>query len=169
MPKCVKCKTDLTGKESFCPRCGKKVDASTSVANDKLFAQQRAESMKALSAIQSSDAAQSYKAARRAFVTFIISFICIAIWAYTRKPIGYDFAAALIDAIPAFIIAAIVYSVSSPPDMNSSIYYSIPWAKDAKGHRCIFCGNRGIYRSTPYKTNSTICSCSKCRNFLFYE
>lgn len=37
------------------------------------------------------------------------------------------------------------------------------------GHQCVFCGGRGIYRHTPYQTNTTLADCSRCKNELWYE
>lgn len=52
--------------------------------------------------------------------------------------------------------------------LKQSQYYSIAGSKDANGgHRCIFCGNRGIYRHTIYKTTTTLNDCSKCGENLF--
>jgi hypothetical protein len=49
-------------------------------------------------------------------------------------------------------------------------YYAIPHSSDAQGqHRCIFCGNRGIYKKGEYKTNNTHSHCSKCEELLFSE
>lgn len=54
--------------------------------------------------------------------------------------------------------------------VGSKDYYSVTHAQDIHGqHRCIFCGGRGIWRRTPYKTNSTVCSCSTCKTELFFE
>jgi hypothetical protein len=54
--------------------------------------------------------------------------------------------------------------------VSSRDYYLLPHARDASGeHRCIFCGNRGIYRRGQYKTNNTLSSCSKCQQHLFTE
>jgi predicted RNA-binding Zn-ribbon protein involved in translation (DUF1610 family) len=51
---------------------------------------------------------------------------------------------------------------------SSSDYYELPGSTDEHGdHRCIHCGHRGIYRRTPYATQSTIASCSKCQAELF--
>ena len=49
-------------------------------------------------------------------------------------------------------------------------YTGLPHAVDTGGvHRCIFCGNRGIYRQGQYKTNNTHSNCSKCQKHLFTE
>ena len=54
--------------------------------------------------------------------------------------------------------------------LNNKQYHSLVGTKNESGeHQCVFCGNRGIYRSTPYKTNITECRCSKCKEHLFNE
>lgn len=47
-------------------------------------------------------------------------------------------------------------------------YQKIPHAIDGRGaHRCIFCGNRGIYKHGQYKSNSTWHDCSQCGENLY--
>ncbi len=172
MPKCVKCKNELSGTESFCQTCGKKVESRTPSANSNVvpFEQCYKESMAALSVIQKKNEKQSRKALRRSALTFVIGYIGMAVWFFHKNGIEkFDISDAIGFAIAAIVIAIIVNSVNSPDKSSSSFYYSIPWSKDTKGHRCIYCGNLGIYRRTPYRTNTTICSCSKCGRFLYQE
>ncbi len=52
--------------------------------------------------------------------------------------------------------------------LSEKDYYSIPYSRDAGGsHRCIFCGHRGIWKSTVYQTNTVVSKCSKCQELLF--
>lgn len=48
-------------------------------------------------------------------------------------------------------------------------YAALPGAVGSHGHQCVFCGGRGIYRHTPYKTNTTLADCSRCKNELWSE
>jgi len=49
-------------------------------------------------------------------------------------------------------------------------YYSIGGSIDQNGeHRCIFCGNRGIFRKGEYASETTYAACSKCKSPLFIE
>jgi len=48
-------------------------------------------------------------------------------------------------------------------------YAALPGAAGTHGHQCVFCGGRGIYRHTPYKTNTTLADCSRCKNELWSE
>lgn len=53
---------------------------------------------------------------------------------------------------------------------DSSDYYSLPHSRDASGgHRCIWCGGRGIWRKGQYKSNATFANCSSCKTLLFNE
>jgi hypothetical protein len=49
-------------------------------------------------------------------------------------------------------------------------YYALPGSRDQFGeHRCIQCGGRGQWKSTPYATNLTAVACSTCKAHLFIE
>lgn len=69
-----------------------------------------------------------------------------------------------------FIIGIILILSSLKTHLNSHQYHLLVDSKSLNGkHQCIFCGNKGIYRSTPYRTNITECRCSKCKEHLFNE
>lgn len=52
--------------------------------------------------------------------------------------------------------------------VRESEYYALPHSRDyAAQHRCIHCGNRGIYRKGEYRSTNTYAYCSKCGAFLF--
>lgn len=68
------------------------------------------------------------------------------------------------------IIGAILILASAKTHLNSQQYHSLCDSKTVSGeHQCIFCGNHGIYRSSPHNTNITECRCSKCKQHLFNE
>lgn len=74
---------------------------------------------------------------------------------------------------PWFMVAGIVAVAAflwriSISNLSSSDYYALPGVSEAD-HACIFCGGKGLWRSTPYKTNTTLCKCSKCKEELFTE
>lgn len=63
------------------------------------------------------------------------------------------------------ILALFVYNILE----NSRRRTITPWkalGQDGE-HRCIFCGNRGIYRKGEYRTDKKYSSCSACGAFLF--
>jgi hypothetical protein len=52
--------------------------------------------------------------------------------------------------------------------LKEKFYYTIPTSKDINGnHRCIFCGNRGIHKSTIYRTTTIAHTCTSCKKELF--
>ena len=74
-------------------------------------------------------------------------------------------------AVGAFVAVILVLNmVAVVSRIYEADYSSLPGARDERGdHRCIHCGNRGIWRRTPYATNTTIAACSKCKIDLYYE
>lgn len=49
-------------------------------------------------------------------------------------------------------------------------YYSMVSSRSGSGeHRCVFCGNRGIFRRGEYKTDNVYAQCSRCGEQLFIE
>lgn len=71
-------------------------------------------------------------------------------------------------AIP-FIVAWMFSLIGlTKTENNEQEYYSLPNTKNDNGqHQCLFCGHRGIYKSTIYKTNTVVSKCSKCEEELF--
>lgn len=68
------------------------------------------------------------------------------------------------------IIGAILILAAAKTHLNSKQYHSLCDSKTVSGnHQCVFCGNHGIYRSSPHNTNITECRCSKCKQHLFNE
>lgn len=68
------------------------------------------------------------------------------------------------------IVGVILLLASAKTHLNSQQYHSLCDTKTVSGeHQCIFCGNHGIYRSSPNHTNITECRCSKCKEHLFNE
>jgi hypothetical protein len=67
-------------------------------------------------------------------------------------------------------IAASLLMWAAGTQLNSSEYRALPDALNQHGeHQCLFCGGRGIYKSTIYRTNTVLCKCSKCKKHLFNE
>jgi cold shock CspA family protein/predicted RNA-binding Zn-ribbon protein involved in translation (DUF1610 family) len=68
------------------------------------------------------------------------------------------------------VIWLLKFAVPTCVRMSQFAYYTIPYSRDKGGsHRCIACGAKGIYRRTPYKSNSTLADCSKCGFELWAE
>jgi hypothetical protein len=68
------------------------------------------------------------------------------------------------------ILALIALFGGSHSWLSKGYYHAIPGAVDQNGnHRCIWCGARGIWRKTEYKTENVFCRCSKCHGKLWME
>jgi cold shock CspA family protein/predicted RNA-binding Zn-ribbon protein involved in translation (DUF1610 family) len=68
------------------------------------------------------------------------------------------------------VIWLLKFAIPTCVRMSQFAYYTIPNSRDQGGnHRCIACGAKGIYRRTPYKSNSTLADCSKCGFELWSE
>jgi len=73
--------------------------------------------------------------------------------------------------LPTLVVGIVVASVVNwMCTFRESEYRELPGAQDTEGqHRCVHCGGRGLWKRTPYKTNSTIAACSSCKTELFQE
>lgn len=110
---------------------------------------------------ESIDAWEALKASKRNTAMWIFAVGAVLTVAATAV---FGVTAAMVGGVMTLIVIMISMRVSA------SAYYAIPHSLDAKGeHRCIFCGNRGIWRKGVYRTNNKIANCSKCKAELFYE
>jgi hypothetical protein len=73
--------------------------------------------------------------------------------------------------LPTLVVGIVVASVVNwMCTFRESEYRELPGAQDTEGqHRCVHCGGRGLWKRTPYKSNSTIAACSSCKTELFQE
>lgn len=68
------------------------------------------------------------------------------------------------------IIGVMLLLSASKTHLSSQQYHSLCDSQNLNGeHQCIFCGNTGIYKNSPCKTNITQCHCSKCKQHLFND
>lgn len=157
---CFYCTTAYTPGAAFCSACGrslrpKEYSSSPPLVNKKnqiCGGYPHPETLDALVALRKKRLGQ-------------ISVLCgLAVVASAAAAVFFGAIAALFVVVPALGIGFWLYRISSKD------YYALPHARDASGnHRCIFCGNKGIYRKGEYKTNNTHRSCSKCQKHLFTE
>jgi hypothetical protein len=69
--------------------------------------------------------------------------------------------------IVGFVVAGIVHKLCT---VREKEYRALPGALDGDGAlRCVHCGGRGLWKRTPYKSDSTIAACSSCKTELFQE
>ncbi len=75
------------------------------------------------------------------------------------------------EALPFVAIVGIIIILAALGcQLTNKQYHELVGTQNNSGeHQCVFCGHKGIYRSTPYKTNITECRCSKCKEHLFNE
>lgn len=93
-----------------------------------------------------------------AFILFVV--LIISLFAYFK----YEIAGAI------FFSVVIIFVLDRFLRKNESDYYALPFSRDEQGnHRCIFCGNPGIYRHGKYKSTTRYADCSKCKKNLWIE
>ncbi len=96
----------------------------------------------------------------------------IVVMVYTLYRNNWDFSEAefwlVVEAF--FIFYAYLHIYGSAATITESEYYEITGSTDSEGnHRCAWCGGRGIWRKSEYKSNEVECHCSKCRRLLWTE
>jgi hypothetical protein len=156
---CFTCQTECMPSSKFCQNCGrdfrrKPTEASPSAQNNDT--DRRNESMLAHGVIK------SHKFKVMTAISVCALSLAGFIWMKSGGG-GFPFLAffALLAGIS---VAAWVWRFSRGD------YYSIPGSKSSDGsHRCIWCGNRGVWKKGQYKTNLTHCNCAKCKTYLFTE
>ena len=157
---CIDCNTAYTPGAAFCSVCGRSLrpkehSSSPPLGNQKVQIDGEylhSETLDALVALRKKRLGQ-------------ISVLCgLAVVGSAATAVFFGAIAALFVVMPALGIGFWLYGISSKD------YYALPHSRDTSGnHRCIFCGNKGIYRKGEYKTNNTHSSCSKCQKHLFTE
>ncbi|WP_375766935.1 zinc ribbon domain-containing protein [Archangium gephyra] len=160
MKKCFDCGAECQPDARFCPQCGRNFRAAKGgrgrkppeAASPRGGGYPHSESI---------DAWEELKASKRNRAMWIFA-VGAGLTAVATASVGFE--AAPFGGVLTLIVIMLSMRVSA------SNYYSIPHSNDAEGeHRCIFCGNRGIWRKGIYRTNDKIANCSKCKAQLFYE
>ena len=152
---CPKCKKDSPLLSKFCMHCGLDFKAESARSKNRsdeksVFATHRAESMAKLSDILGKQLKNTYIAGGAGLFLAIVG--------------GFLFQIGGI--VGGIVIGYVSYHLATR--FTSNEYYSIPHSKDASGnHRCIYCGNKGVYVQGEYRTNNKHSSCSKCKEHLF--
>ena len=104
--------------------------------------------------------------AGKAFTFFLAScFVLAMLWAQDSGSNGFFY-------FLAFWVVLVVTVTFMGRDrwLSQAEYYSITGSCDHNGeHRCIFCGNKGIYRQGEYAGNTKYAQCSKCQEALFFH
>lgn len=172
--KCFKCQHDNPNKSNFCSKCGKKFQSKNYkdiqlnngekekfIQSNIIYPQQ--ESINALKLIKEKKSSMINKI-WFGYVTIISTLAIINIFVHIE---GYT---QFFIFFGIFLTILILVLTQNMQRLSENQYYSIPISLDEKEqHRCIFCGNKGIYKSTIYKTNTTVNACSKCKEVLFHN
>ncbi len=96
----------------------------------------------------------------------------IGLGVYTLYRYQWNFSQAefwlLVELLAFAVVSMFVWGDTNT--LTESEYYRIEGSTDAHGeHRCAWCGGRGIWRKSEYKSNDMYCHCSKCRRLLWTE
>jgi hypothetical protein len=172
MNHCIDCKAELSEDAGFCHKCGHPVGgqasrrpagaASFRRLDPELIAKSRAEH----AAIRADILLKARVKAGKALTFFLTScFVLAMAWAQDSGSNGFYYFLGL-----AFSLVLTSMFMGRDRWLTQAEYYSISGALDANGeHRCIFCGNKGIYWQGEYAGNAKFAQCSKCKEPLFFN
>lgn len=160
--KCFKCEHNNQKKALFCSNCGrdfkgKNKNPSQSIQKDNssFIQYPHQESITQFNSITQKKKKTSFIIWGLFAVTVILSLF-----------ISHEITALLPLLLIGLVITAIAHGFIKK--VSEKQYYSLVGARDSSGqHRCVWCGNIGIYKRTIYKTTTTVSSCSKCKHELF--
>lgn len=159
---CHKCKHDCPDGSSSCPNCGRNFRPRRSTRKEDAPAGRTAAGT---SNYPNQAYLDSFNAKRREVrntaLTIAAAVLVVGVGYGLVKEYGL-----LVIASP--ILALFVYNILGK--FTPTNYYAVEGSLGQDGeHRCIFCGNRGIYRKGEYRTDKKYSSYSACGAFLFQE
>lgn len=172
---CFKCQHDNQKGSKFCSKCGKNfqshkatqleynksTDSNISNREHVNYPQQNA--LDALKKIEEEKSSNINKLWLGYFIIIISFGILSFLDSFSKYNSFFMFVGFALTILNIIITSHI-------KKLSDTQYYSIPMSKNSQGqHRCIFCGNKGIYKSTIYKTNTTVNACSKCQEVLYHN
>jgi hypothetical protein len=172
MKNCFDCKAELSEGAAFCHKCGGQVTSQPvqpgSARNRRtrpsaeLTAKSKAEHAEIRASIVAAFGLRSFQVL---FFFIVSSALLTLVWLNTPGPTNIGHIGA------AFAILVLTSKFMGRDRwLTQEEYYSITGSRDPDGqHRCIFCGNHGIYRQGEYAGNTTYAQCSKCKEPLFFH
>lgn len=173
---CRHCGTKMLASDVFCSRCGKLVHQSGAQRIADRAAQFASESQDRSHARRENVPAMQTEAGRAAMAKIKAELGQKKIRWYVASIISIvlGFVFAILDTnfgLPTFIGGIVFFFVGSwKGAFRKEHYYMIPGARDSRGgHRCIHCGNMGIYKHGEYKSSIKYADCSKCGTNLWME
>lgn len=174
MAYCTQCGKEAAEHARFCSSCGNNLraerkDGSPTHASRRGQVAPKSEQRGSSAGVQTYKSLTTEKATRRlkAFGTGAV-FLMLALFTYrTFDPNSPVIGIGLGVCTLLSLIATLWFY--SPERLSQSEYQALPGSVTEQGHQCVFCGGRGIYRHTPYKTDTTLADCSKCKAELWFE
>lgn len=168
--KCFDCGEDLTPQTRFCGNCDREIKKRNGIGARREacgIPRQAFPIPEALIALKGWEAAKEGRHAKlMRKLKRIAGIIMLVSGIYCLSQNG-DAAAAIVFAVGALLL---LFSFAAGSLARSErVYYAFPGSRGTNGeHQCIFCGGRGVHKSTPHKANSTVANCTKCRENLWY-
>ena len=181
MSYCPKCGHKVTPDAQFCHSCGTNVkEALKAVADHKPQAprphKKPADARPSRDQQQSNEAGVSMyrdlmaaRAGKRAKSFLLIAGGVVGVLVGGFVYMGGMEGIGAIIGVPCAIVLLVGAVLMPSERLSEDEYANLPGARTSNGHQCIFCGGRGIYRHTPYKTTNTLADCSRCKNELWTE
>ncbi len=159
---CSACKKTVRPTDAFCSHCGTPRGAAKKQIKTFTPALQTPEGRRVYAQIL-----QEKKNKNRWTLLFIFLNLAVGALLYFNGLFSTHMLAWLTPLIILFLLLGVFAHIGS---WHHKDYLRIPGSTDDKGeHRCIHCGHKGIYRSTIYKTNTTLANCASCRKHLWQE
>lgn len=154
--KCWDCEKEINKSMSFCSNCGKSLKPKSKEVAKNEIAFNNADSIVQMNSILNKKRKNNFILLGVATIIFLI-----ALYNYFGQYSLYFI------AFGYFMIAVLLLK---PPVLNENQYVSLPNSKNNQGqHQCIFCSNKGIWKSTIYKTSVIEHKCSKCHKVLYHQ
>lgn len=152
----------------FCHKCGCRARAADTPPKYsggpdlELLAKSRAEHAD----IQGRILAAANSKTNKAIVFSVVAFVLLAV-----SVLDYDGKLNLGHVGAFFVIITLAANfMGRYRGLTQAEYYSISGSRRPDGkHRCIFCGNPGIYTQGEYAGSTKYAQCSKCREPLFFH
>lgn len=160
--KCFTCDCEIIGHLKYCSNCGRDLRPRL---------QKAAGSTEPRDTWPKSglpDAIEAVRQARLKSAKGIVMLLWLAAVPIVIGLLFYDKTYAVIAGFISLVISAC--ALSNVSGVGISEYASLPGSSDASGkHRCVYCGNPGVYKHGAYKSNTLWHDCSKCKKTLFTE